>query len=117
MERRLQEERPDLIVLTPSGAVDLDRALYADVFPGSRLTVTVASVLGDDTDRILGLEMGAQTISPNPITLAELLARIRRSCVASVHATPSANVFSFAGLELGFAQTAPGAAPTASRPR
>lgn len=44
---------------------------------GSRLPVIMLTARGDDMDRILGLELGADDYVPKPCTPRELLARIR----------------------------------------
>ena len=100
MERRLQEGRPDLIVLDVSirggDGLALCRRL-SEMGP----PVIVASALGDDTDRILGLEMGAQDYLSKPYNPRELLARIRAVLRRIRPPDPDrANVFSFAGLQL-----------------
>lgn len=100
MERRLQENRPDLILLDVSirggDGLALCRRL-SEMGP----PVIVASALGDDTDRILGLEMGAQDYLAKPYNPRELLARIR-AVLRRARPLPaeSASVFSFAGLQL-----------------
>ena len=100
MERRLQESRPDLILLDVSirggDGLALCRRL-SEMGP----PVIVASALGDDTDRILGLEMGAQDYLAKPYNPRELLARIRAVLRrARPVQADSASVFNFAGLQL-----------------
>lgn len=100
MERRLKEDRPDLIVLDVSmrggDGLALCRRL-SEMGP----PVIVASAMGEDTDRILGLEMGAQDYLAKPYNPRELLARIR---AVLRRARPvqagAASVLSFAGLQL-----------------
>ena len=60
---------------------------------------------GDDIDKILGLEMGADDYLSKPCNPRELLARLRAVCRRSVsdkpnniHATQSAKVLSIAGI-------------------
>lgn len=43
----------------------------------SRMPVLMLTARGDDVDRIIGLEMGADDYVPKPCTLRELVARIR----------------------------------------
>lgn len=100
MERRLQENRPDLILLDVSirggDGLALCRRL-SEMGP----PVIVASALGDDTDRILGLEMGAQDYLAKPYNPRELLARIRAVLRrARPPLAENASMFSFAGLQL-----------------
>ena len=100
MERQLREDRPDLILLDVSirggDGLALCRRL-SEMGP----PVIVASALGDDTDRILGLEMGAQDYLAKPYNQRELLARIRAVLRRDrAPQTESATVFNFAGLQL-----------------
>jgi two-component system OmpR family response regulator len=100
MERRLREDRPDLILLDVSirggDGLALCRRL-SEMGP----PVIVASALGEDTDRILGLEMGAQDYLAKPYNPRELLARIR---AVLRRAKPpqggAASTLTFAGLQL-----------------
>jgi len=100
MERRLRENRPDLILLDVSmrggDGLALCRRL-SEMGP----PVIVASALGEDTDRILGLEMGAQDYLAKPYNPRELLARIRAVLRrARPPQAGAASVLSFAGLQL-----------------
>jgi DNA-binding response OmpR family regulator len=45
--------------------------------PASRVPILMLTARGDDTDRIVGLEMGADDYLPKPFNPRELLARIR----------------------------------------
>jgi two-component system OmpR family response regulator len=66
--------------------------------------VIMLSALGSDTDRIIGLEVGADDYLPKPCNPRELLARVRavlrrRAQPASADAAPTARV-EFAGWRL-----------------
>jgi two-component system OmpR family response regulator len=63
----------------------------------SRLPVLMLTAKGDDTDRILGLELGADDYVPKPCTPRELSARIRAILRRSQAGSPgSAEVLSLA---------------------
>ncbi len=100
MERRLREDRPDLILLDVSirggDGLALCRRL-SEMGP----PVIVASALGEETDRILGLEMGAQDYLAKPYNPRELLARIRAVLRrARPPQAGAASILTFAGLQL-----------------
>ena len=70
-------KRPDVIILDvmmpgPDG-FEVLRSLRA----GTQVPVIMLTAKGDDTDRIVGLEMGADDYLPKPFNPRELLARIR----------------------------------------
>lgn len=76
--RRLPRRRPDLVVLDlmmpgTSGLQAL-RKLRAD---GDDLPLILLTARGDDIDRIIGLEMGADDYLAKPFNPRELLARIQ----------------------------------------
>jgi two-component system OmpR family response regulator len=73
----LETERIDLVVLDlmlpGEDGLTLCRRLRAD----SDLPVIMLTARGDETDRIVGLEMGADDYVPKPFSPRELLARIK----------------------------------------
>jgi two-component system phosphate regulon response regulator OmpR len=78
MERVLQESHVDLIVLDlmlpDRNGLEICRDLRAG---GNQLPVVMLTAKGDDVDRILGLEIGADDYLPKPCNPRELVARIR----------------------------------------
>jgi len=78
MEVRLRELPIDLMVLDlmlpGRGGLDICRDLRAAENP---LPVIMLTAKGDDIDRILGLEIGADDYLPKPCNPRELVARIR----------------------------------------
>ena len=62
----------DLMLPGQSG-LDLARALRAK----SAVPIIMVTARGDETDRVVGLELGADDYIPKPFSRAELLARIR----------------------------------------
>ncbi len=61
------------VMLPGMNGVDLLRKLRAE----SRVPVLILTARGDDVDRIVGLEIGADDYLPKPFNPRELLARIR----------------------------------------
>jgi DNA-binding response OmpR family regulator len=70
-------QRPDLVlldVMLPDGSgFDLLRELRAD----QRMPVIMLTARGDEADRVLGLELGADDYVVKPFSARELVARIR----------------------------------------
>lgn len=77
MNRLLEQQRIDLIVLDLMlpGADGLE--LCRNLRVSSRVPVIMLTARGDEMDRILGLEMGADDYLPKPFNPRELLARIK----------------------------------------
>jgi two-component system OmpR family response regulator len=71
----------------------------------SRIPILMLTARGDDVDRVLGLEMGADDYLPKPFYMRELVARLRavlrRTTVAEV---PGHDTLSFGGLTLSSAE-------------
>jgi two-component system, OmpR family, phosphate regulon response regulator OmpR len=78
MEKRLAEHHVDLMVLDlmlpDRSGLDICRDLRG---AGNRLPVLMLTAKGDDIDRVLGLEIGADDYLPKPCNPRELVARIR----------------------------------------
>jgi len=77
MWRALDESRVDLIVLDLMLPGDDGLTLIRDLRARSNLPVIMLTARGEDTDRIVGLEMGADDYLPKPFNPRELLARIK----------------------------------------
>ena len=77
MDARIAAERPDLIVLDlmmpGEDGLSILRRLRKPGGPG----IIMLSAMGEETDRIIGLEVGADDYLPKPCNPRELLARIR----------------------------------------
>ncbi|CAK0762470.1 Transcriptional regulatory protein WalR [Gammaproteobacteria bacterium] len=76
--RQIREGRPDLILLDlmlPDGdGINLCRTLREE---GLRQPVIMLSARGEEVDKVLGLEVGADDYVVKPFGLRELLARVR----------------------------------------
>jgi two-component system OmpR family response regulator len=82
MRRQLADARIDLLVLDVmmpgETGLQLCAQLRADRNAAlSRLPIIMLTAAGEETDRIIGLEMGADDYLPKPFSPRELLARIR----------------------------------------
>ncbi len=77
MNRVLEEQRIDLVVLDlmlpGTDGLELCRNLRVK----SKIPIIMLTARGDEMDRILGLEMGADDYLPKPFNPRELLARIK----------------------------------------
>ena len=77
MERALTRRRPDLVVLDVmlpgEDGLSICRRLSTPDGPA----IIMLSAMGEETDRIVGLELGADDYVPKPCNPRELLARVR----------------------------------------
>ncbi len=77
LDRRLQRDPPRLLVLDlmlpGEDGLSICRRLRA---AGETVPIIMLTAKGDDVDRIVGLEMGADDYLPKPYTPRELVARI-----------------------------------------
>ncbi len=78
MERAIGRQRPDLVVLDlmlpGEDGLSVCRRLRG---AGDTTPVIMLTAKGEDVDRIVGLEMGADDYLPKPFAFGELVARIR----------------------------------------
>lgn len=112
MDTQLANGRFDLIVLDlmmpGEDGLSICRRRRAD----GAIPIVMLTALGEETDRIVGLEMGADDYLPKPFNPRELLARIkavlRRSAAASSAAAqpiaPAGRRLSFEGWSLDLAR-------------
>jgi two-component system, OmpR family, phosphate regulon response regulator OmpR len=103
MDQALAQCRPDLIILDlmlpGEDGLSIARRLKA----GAAIPIIMLSARGEDVDRIVGLEVGADDYLPKPFNPRELLARIRavlRRSVAGSASTEEANVAGFGPYRL-----------------
>ncbi|HVL40965.1 MAG TPA: response regulator, partial [Brevundimonas sp.] len=77
MDRAIAHQRPDLIVLDlmmpGEDGLSVCRRLSGKGGP----PIVMLSAMGEDTDRIIGLELGADDYLAKPCNPRELLARVR----------------------------------------
>jgi len=91
MDKQLSRERYDLLVLDlmlpGEDGLSICRRLRAGAQPGSP-AIIMLTAKGDDVDRIVGLEMGADDYLPKPFNPRELLARVNAVLRRRVPAGP-----------------------------
>jgi two-component system, OmpR family, response regulator len=105
LRRALDTARPDLIVLDLMLPGEDGLELCRDLRVRSNLPIIMLTARGEDTDRIVGLEMGADDYLAKPANPRELLARIksvlRRARALPENLEPEAvKSFRFAGWTL-----------------
>jgi len=78
MRQYMNQSTPDVVILDVmmpgEDGLSAARFLAAE---HSRVAIIMLSALGEDTDRIVGLEVGADDYLPKPCNPRELLARVR----------------------------------------
>lgn len=77
MRLRLAEATPDLVVLDINLPGEDGLSLCLELRNAGGPPIIMVTAKGEDVDRILGLEMGADDYLPKPFNPRELLARIR----------------------------------------
>ena len=114
MDRQLSRERYDLIVLDlmlpGEDGLAICRRLRSDKAPpGSGPAIIMLTAKGDEVDRIVGLEMGADDYLPKPFNPRELVARVnavlRRRQPAGPPGAPAADteIHRFGAFEFNLA--------------
>jgi len=73
----MEKSRPDAIVLDLMLAGEDGLSLCRDLRARSEIPIIMLTARGDETDRIVGLELGADDYLAKPFNPRELLARIR----------------------------------------
>lgn len=105
MWQALADGRFDLVVLDLMLPGDDGLVLCRDLRARSAIPVIMLTARGEETDRIVGLEMGADDYVPKPFNPRELLARIKAVLRRSQGASPSgpeasARRYRFGGWEV-----------------
>ncbi|ABD06669.1 two component transcriptional regulator, winged helix family [Rhodopseudomonas palustris HaA2] len=107
MDSRLSDQRVDLVVLDVMLPGEDGLSLCRRVRASSPLPIIMLTARGEDVDRILGLEMGADDYLAKPFNPRELLARIRsvlrrQSLAQTASATSGATALTFLGWRIDF---------------
>ena len=77
MREALESRRPDIVVLDLMLPGEDGLALCRNIRARSEIPVIMLTALGEETDRIVGLELGADDYLTKPFNPRELLARIK----------------------------------------
>lgn len=97
------ESRPDLILLDlmlpKMSGLDVCRNLRRKGFTGPVLMLTAR---GQEVDKVLGLEVGADDYITKPFSLNELLARVRAHLRRAAGEVASVEQYCFGGVEVDF---------------
>jgi DNA-binding response OmpR family regulator len=99
LERALSREHAAVILdlmLPGMGGLDVLRRLRTQ----SSVPVLILTARGDDVERILGLEIGADDYLPKPFNPRELIARIRAILRRSIRSTTTANTLTVGNIRL-----------------
>jgi two-component system OmpR family response regulator len=89
MRRSLADWKIDLIVLDLMLPGEDGLSLCRDLRARSQIPVIMLTMKGEETDRIVGLEMGADDYLPKPFNPRELIARIKAVLRRSAGAVPA----------------------------
>ncbi len=105
MDAKLANGQYDLMVLDVMMPGEDGLSICKRLSAGKRLPIIMLTALGQETDRIVGLELGADDYLPKPFNPRELLARIkavlRRAPEERIEAgTLSGRIVGFGGLTL-----------------
>jgi two-component system OmpR family response regulator len=77
MQRKLEANPPDMLILDLMLPGENGLTLCRNLRAVSRLPILMLTARGDDMDRIIGLEMGADDYLAKPFNPRELLARVK----------------------------------------
>lgn len=107
MDKALADNRIDLVILDVMLPGEDGLSLCRRVRGDSQVPIIMLTARGEDVDRILGLEMGADDYLPKPFNPRELLARInavlrRQTNALNASATPNATALCFLGWQMDF---------------
>jgi two-component system OmpR family response regulator len=104
MQRVLERSRVDLVLLDVDAGAEEGLRLLRSLRAASDVPLVILARRSDETDRIVGLEMGADDYLHRPVNPRELLARVRnilrRSGAAASLPMARGNVYHFAGWQL-----------------
>jgi two-component system, OmpR family, response regulator len=104
LDRLLEDNRVDLIVLDLMLPGEDGLSLCRRLRTRSAMPVIMLTAKGDELDRIIGLEMGADDYLTKPFNPRELLARIRavlrRTAAGAQNAERRARILSFMGWQI-----------------
>ena len=74
--KTIAEESPDMVILDIMLPKKSGLELLKEIRQGSRIPVIMLTARGEEADRVIGLELGADDYLPKPFSPRELMARI-----------------------------------------
>jgi DNA-binding response OmpR family regulator len=99
----VREQKPDLVILDlmlpRMSGYDVCRTLRGE---GVTTPILMLTARGDESDRVLGLDLGADDYLTKPFSIRELLARVRALLRRTQAAAPSIDVLRFADTSIDF---------------
>lgn len=101
MRRVLDRSHVDLLVLDLMLPGEDGLSLCRELRARSQLPIIMLTARGEDVDRIIGLELGADDYVPKPFNPRELLGRIRAILRRSAHAPRDPSPDSVRGFSFG----------------
>ncbi|MFL5289700.1 MAG: response regulator [Rhodopila sp.] len=108
LDRVLSAEKIDLVILDVGLPGEDGLAICRRLRGKSAVPIIMVTGRGSDTDRIVGLELGADDYLPKPFNPRELVARVkavmRRSTMAEQQQTEAARILMFEGWRLDMAR-------------
>ncbi|MBB5046051.1 two-component system OmpR family response regulator [Rhodopseudomonas rhenobacensis] len=107
MHQAMADRRVDLMIMDVMLPDEDGLSLCRKVRAKSQLPIIMLTARGEDVDRIVGLEMGADDYMVKPFNPRELLARInavlrRQATALNASSTPEATAFAFDGWHIDF---------------
>ncbi len=104
LDQFLAENAPDLIILDLMLPGEDGLSIAKRLRGSHKIPIIMLSARGEEVDRIVGLEVGADDYLPKPFNPRELLARIRavlrRPSVAAEPESPEDQIFEFGPFQL-----------------
>jgi two-component system OmpR family response regulator len=109
MRRVLEKSRIDLVILDLMLPGEDGLVLCRELRARSNIPIVMLTAMGEETDRIVGLEMGADDYVPKPFNPRELLARVkavlrRAQSLPEQGKAPEQGVLHFAGWTFDLAR-------------
>ena len=99
----VREQKPDLVILDlmlpRMSGYDVCRTLRGE---GVTTPILMLTARGDESDRVLGLDLGADDYLTKPFSIRELLARVRALLRRTQAAAPSIDVLQFEDTSIDF---------------
>lgn len=94
-------EKPDLILLDVQLPKKDGWAVCREIRKDSRVPIIMLTARGEEADKVLGLELGADDYLVKPFSLRELLARVRAALRRSTeYATPASESMTIGQVQL-----------------